>query len=43
MSSEVANALSQYENRAKNLLVRLGQLAEHLRQVIHNPQVNPDW
>lgn len=43
MSSEVANALSQYENRAKNLLVRLGQLGEHLKQIQHNPQVNPDW
>lgn len=36
--------LGHYETRAANLLQRLGQLAEHLRQVQANPQlVPPDW
>ncbi len=41
-SSDVG--LGQYETRAANLLQRLGQLAEHLRQVQASPQlVHPDW
>ena len=37
MSSEVTSILTTYENRAKALLVRLGQLAQHLRQVLADP------
>lgn len=43
-TGEVSAALGQYENRAKTLLTRLGQLAEHLRQILANPlHAHPDW
>jgi hypothetical protein len=41
--SEVLKALLQFETRARNLLMRVTQLAEYLVQLQQTPGLTVDW